>query len=238
MVFKNKNVNEEVELGEDDDDFEDDSSSEFDEDEESNRLGDKDNFIDESFDDFETSIRNQPDVYRIWLDTTPQLKDLFLSLTNQELKRIKYVKNGKKFYKTKLVPISYKDKDGNVVKLKPLANERGVSQIMAFLKAFFNSAVVQGNLDKKEYHNEAFWQSERFICSMWTNRINWDIDVHNISQINVMVVGIIELFLTRLIGNLERTRERVNPNSVPSMNVEKGFVDKLAFWRKEKEGRA
>jgi hypothetical protein len=121
--------------------------------------------------------------------------------------------------------------------IKPLANDVGIGQIMGNLKAFVSSPIVQGNLTESNYHKQMMWFSEKFIITLWTNRISWDVDVHNVQQINTLVVGSVELFLTRLIGNLERSRERVNPNNRPMEN-QSGFIDKVAFWRKDKEGRA
>lgn len=237
---KNNNSNEEIEtdMEEDDEYFEDNNDEALDEglgDIEENKRYD---MFDETYDEFDTGIRNLPDVHRIWLDTSPHIRDLYLSLTNQVIKKIKYMKEGKAYYKTKMVPIKYKDQEGKEVILKPLANERGISQIMSTFKAFISSPLVQGNLTEKQYHKQMLWFSEKFIITLWTNRINWGIHIHDVSQINTLVTGSVEIFLTRTIQNLERSREKVNPNRTPQENNNSGLIDKIAFWRKEKEGRA
>lgn len=233
MAVKKKQLDE-FDLGDDDADFLDQPNNEFDESfDDDNDLRSGNRFFDESFDDFDTGLRNQPDVYRIWLDTSPHIRDLYLSLTNQTIKKIKVMKGGRTFYKTKIVPISYVE-NGETKVLPPLANEKGVSQIMTNFKAFVSSPIVQGNLTQANYHRQLLWYSEKFTIILWTNRLNWGINLHDVTQINTMVVGSVELFLTRLIGNLERSREKANPN-LAFNNDKEGLIDKMAFWRKQND---
>lgn len=238
MAFKKKKV-------EIDEEFDDDISNNdgFDDEEfDDEEFDDEDDpLLDESFDDFDTGIRNQADVVKIWLDTEPYLNNIYLSLTNQQIKRSKVKHSRRSFYKTDIVPISYKakDKDGKEVlmTLKPLANNLGVSQIMAELKVFLSSPLVQGHLNNESYRIFMLWYEESITKMLWTNRIIWEIKINDVQPIYNKIVGSVGLFLTRPIGNLERGRDKWNPNGM-SQSDDSGFIDKLAFWRKKKKNDA
>lgn len=185
----------EFDLDEFDDDFDEEEDFDFDDDETE---------FDETYDSFTTNLNNQSEVHKIWLDTEHYLNNIFLSITNQKLKKIKKVINSKETYITKIVPI-HDD-------LKPLANELGISQIMAELRIYLSTPLVQGNLDADRYNKFLYWYGKEITVMLYSNRIKWGINVNDVRGIYNKILGSIGIYLTRPINNLERLREKARPD--------------------------
>jgi hypothetical protein len=189
-------------------------------------LGDFDGDFDESLDGFRTNINDQSEIHKIWLDTEHYLNNIFLSITNQKINKIKSVKNGKTVYKTDIVNI---DKN-----LKPLANNLGVSQIMAELKVYLSTPLVQGNLDNNKYVEFMWWYSKEITVLLYSNRLKWGISLSDVRGIYNKIIGSISLFLTRPIGNLERGRDKWTPEK--SGDEERGIIGKFRNMRRKNAG--
>lgn len=210
-----------------DKDFIDDydlSDEEFDDD----LYNEDDEVIDESYNDFDTGYEESASNYKIWLDTEPFLNQIYLSLTNQKLERIRIVKNDNITYKNKPVPLA----EG----IEPLANDLGISQIMSLCRTFLSAPLVQGNFDKDGYHNQMLSLSVKINRAVFSNRINWGIKVQDVSLILTILEESISIFLTRTINNLERARDRWDPNQ--RTEEKKGLIDKFKGKYKSKRGIA
>lgn len=213
----NKNIQDDYDLM--DDDFEDEIIEDID-----------DEIIDESFDEFDTSYDENASVHKIWLDTEPYLNQIYLSITNQKLEKIRVIKNGKVIYKRKPMPIA----EG----IKPLANDLGISQIMGICRTFLSSPLVQGNFDNNSYHNTMLSLSIKINRSVFANRLNWGIKKQDISLVLALIEESISIYLTRTINNLERARDKYNPNTDNETKSNKGMFDKLSNRFNKRRGIA
>jgi len=94
---------------------------------------------------------------------------------------------------------------------EPKATDQGISSILNWLTAKINSQTVQGNypVDKTGYS----WSYIKDIKDLridfskyiLINRIDWEISVKEVEGVIDFVMHITKPFLSRLIGNLERT---------------------------------
>lgn len=189
-----------------------------------------DDEFDESWDDFNTGFERSADVYKVWLDTEPYLNSIYLSLTNQKIKRTKITRNGRDYWKNEPVPI----KEG----VEPLANDVGVSQLMSELRVFLSSPLVQGNLDKEMYSRFMLWYDKKVNKLLYSRRIDWGIGLHDVEPLYNRITGSVQLFLTRPINNLERGREHWRPNKEEDLEQPRGFFEKIRGKRNKRRGVA
>jgi hypothetical protein len=86
----------------------------------------------------------------------------------------------------------------------PLANEKGVHAILAYLTATVNAQVVQGNYEWETWRLEVSWIREQLAIDLFVNHDDWNISPQSISLICNVVMNQIKPFLTRLVNNKER----------------------------------
>lgn len=223
MGLKNKNINQNI--------FDDDIGEEEEFYDES-----KEDFVDEEdFDDFSTNFSNNAQVQKIWLDTEPYLNQIYLALTNKEMKKFKVTdKHGESEYITKVVSIL--DEQGKP--LKPLANSFGISQIMGRIKSMVAKDIVQGNLNDKRYNNFMYYFSIKVKKMLIVDRMRFDMELNDVNNVSNIICDSVEVYLTRPINNLERDRDKVKGNNDNSEYQNKGFWDKINFMRNKNKNNA
>lgn len=86
----------------------------------------------------------------------------------------------------------------------PLANEKGVHAILAYLTATVNAQVVQGNYEWDVWRQEISWCRQQLAIDLFVNHDDWEIAPQNLNLICNVVMNQIKPFLTRLVNNKER----------------------------------
>lgn len=185
---------------------------------------DLNSFSDDS-DSFESSFETKPqnldyDVFRLRTDPTILLDEL----------RMEILRQTKKYHKQGLL----RDHLGkfDLVQIKgtePLANEKGVEEILMFVRKLLNNHVVQGfTVDHVHHRSKMRYIADFTTRTFWTKRKEWGIRLNDTNYLIGGVTGMIDLFLTRTIGNKEResyseqfkentTREFRNTGSKPNL---------------------
>ena len=93
---------------------------------------------------------------------------------------------------------------------KPKANKEGINSLMSFLETKINPQVVQGFFpsnakgESEEYRNYICNVHDDLIDTLWTNNYVWKIKDEDLGLICDTMMGLIEPFMTRLIGDGER----------------------------------
>jgi hypothetical protein len=186
-------------------------------------------FEDETYDGFETSFNDNAQIQKIWLDADPYLNNIYLSITNQEVKQRKYTdSHGNEKIKKDLEQIKG---------TRPLANNLGVSQIMGFIRGIFSKEIVMGNIDRQQYNTFMKHFSCDIMKMLITNRLpeDWDIKINDVEIIHKIIINGANFYLTRPIGDGERRSSRARPDvneSKPS-----GFLDSWSNKFKKQRGR-
>lgn len=87
---------------------------------------------------------------------------------------------------------------------EPLANKIGVQRIMSYLESVINSQVVQGNfaLDRYEWFMER--TRKELARHLFVNMYSYGITQEEYPLIVDMICSMIELFVSRVINDLER----------------------------------
>ena len=182
---------------------------------------------DQTFDDFETKFGNDAKVQQIWLDADPYINNIYLSITNKELKRKKIVVDGEEEIKNYVRQISGTE---------PLANKLGVSQIMGWIKSIFSKDIVMGNIDRVQYDNFMYDFNVKFMKILISNRLIWEIKINDVEIIHSIVTNGASLYLTRPIGDGERRSSR-NRQDLPFEDKPKSFIDRVKNKYNNKSGR-
>ena len=88
---------------------------------------------------------------------------------------------------------------------KPLMNEDGIQCMLGIVASHINTGTVQGNFTSPEDYNKFMTRFHvKIIDAVFINSPDWAINPNNQRLIIQMVVGLTELFLSRLIYNKER----------------------------------
>lgn len=88
--------------------------------------------------------------------------------------------------------------------LKSKANEEGINAIMSYLHNVFNSQVVQGNFNRKDYQKFIKEIHLRYAKLLWINMYDWEIRETDFPLLVMSVRDTLISFLSRTIDNLER----------------------------------
>lgn len=102
---------------------------------------------------------------------------------------------------------------------KTESNEKGVHMYMAFVRSVLNTQVVQGNLKEDDYTNMLYRIRRRLAHDLIINRINWGLKTQNYNYVIDLAMNLVELFLSRLIGNKERESYANTFKTVESSNT-------------------
>lgn len=86
----------------------------------------------------------------------------------------------------------------------PKCNDAGVQAIMGMVSGTVNSMCVMGNIEKEEWKVFVQRFEINLIKELYRNRVRWAIEKGGPRSIKIMVVGCVELFTSRLVGNKER----------------------------------
>lgn len=130
-------------------------------------------------------------VLKVRLDTAPILERIEIYLTGK-IQTVVYDKDGKPYLKNKVIS-------------EPKANEQGIHWILNFVSNIINPATVQGNWLKEEmYYNYMFKIHSSLIYNLMKNMYVWGIKEYDYEPIIDTIMGIIEPFMTRPLGNKER----------------------------------
>lgn len=87
---------------------------------------------------------------------------------------------------------------------EPLANEEGVQALLSFVISIVNPHTIQGNTDKPDYHKILHGMELGLAARLTLNYEAWGIETANRDQIIDTIMYMIQLILSRTIGNLER----------------------------------
>lgn len=87
---------------------------------------------------------------------------------------------------------------------EPLANKRGVSAIVNIVQFRLNPQVVSGNFNMDQFQNYICWFRKELASQVVLNCYTWDITDSNLNYIIDNICGMVEPFMSRLIGDGER----------------------------------
>ncbi len=87
---------------------------------------------------------------------------------------------------------------------EPLANKKGIQNILSFVVSVANSHTVQGNIDKDEYYKTLYFINLHLGQQLTINCENWGIDKKNRRHILNTIMVMLQMFFSRTIDNLER----------------------------------
>jgi hypothetical protein len=87
---------------------------------------------------------------------------------------------------------------------KPKANNEGIFAIMNIIQSNINSAVVQGNMDSKDYYGHLRRIHINIATELKNNLYNWEIKEDDYPSINNFIMSLCIPFLSRTINNKER----------------------------------
>lgn len=128
------------------------------------------------------------------------------------------------------------DAEGRVVsqkvgKGKSKANEEGIQGIMGYWSSLITPQVVQGNMKFDHYKLFIREISLNFLRILYVNRPEWGIEINQCREIYQTLINTAQLFLTRLIDNLEResyTHTLQHRESNTLMSAKKGLFGRVA----------
>ena len=87
---------------------------------------------------------------------------------------------------------------------EPLANPKGRQSLLSFIVATVNSHTVQGNLEKEEYNELMYFIYDQLGQELTLNCKAWEIESKQRRHIQKTIVTMLQLFLSRTIGDKER----------------------------------
>ena len=88
----------------------------------------------------------------------------------------------------------------------PIVNQQGVEEIMMTLKPLINNHNVMGNTSNEAYHKQRMnFISGDFLVNFWSKRDKWGLKRDNVNPLIYFLSHQIDLFLSRTIGDLERS---------------------------------
>jgi hypothetical protein len=183
--------------------------------------------VDETFDDFKTSMGNDAQVQVVWMDTSAYLNNLYLVLTNQELRKKKVT--------NELGDEIYVNEVRQIEDTEPVATKQGINQLMGELRTFISKDLAQGNL-KQDMYNDFMKDYTIYVMKLIiSNRLVWEIEISDVESIWRKITGSVAIYLTRPINNLERTRDKSKPEK--NDNSKRGFFENIMNHNKMKQGR-
>ena len=107
-----------------------------------------------------------------------------------------------------------------------LANEKGIKDIMFFISSIFNRAIVQSNILDHESHQKLVAEIyENFTDTIFLNLKTWQMEEEKADMVVYTIMHMIELFLTRPIGNEERgtSRQNIRQDTVRNLPQKRGL---------------
>lgn len=87
---------------------------------------------------------------------------------------------------------------------EPLCNQEGVNGIMKIIEMIINPQNVQGNLKPEMYNEQIFYARCEITSAIIRNCVDWNIQDNKLKMLIDTILRSVELYLTRLINNLER----------------------------------
>lgn len=137
----------------------------------------------------QNSIMNTPFMI-MRLDTAPLLNDIKNFLASKEVD-MKQDANGEWQEEIKQIGV-------------PLANDEGIMRICNIVRMRINKDVVQGNLKEDHYWENIARARKEITETVVKKCYDWEIDDSNLNMVIDEVNALIEMYLTRTIGNKER----------------------------------
>lgn len=101
----------------------------------------------------------------------------------------------------------------------PKANEAGIQAIMNWVRHIVNTATVQGNFDDTRYDQFIMWKQKELTKILIINASNWRINDYHLHYIVDSIMSLVEPFVTRTLGNLERESYANTIRTTESHNV-------------------
>jgi len=123
------------------------------------------------------------------LNTDPLIDDIKNFLASREQQTI--IKNGVPHIKINQIGL-------------PLASEEGIMRLCNIVKMRVNLHVSQGNIDDTHYWDFISRARKEITETVVKKCYDWEIDDSNLNMVIDEISALIEMFLTRPIGNLER----------------------------------
>jgi len=123
------------------------------------------------------------------LNTNPLIDDIKNFLESREQSTV--IKNG--------VPVIKIDQIG-----LPLASPEGIMRLCNIVKMRINHHVSQGNIDDEHYWDFIARSRKEITETVIKKCYDWEIEDTNLNMVIDEISALIEMFLTRPIGNLER----------------------------------
>lgn len=87
---------------------------------------------------------------------------------------------------------------------QPLANDKGIQNILNLIVSVFNSHTVQGNTKNDDFREILYFMEIHLAQQLTYNALIWGIDKKNRRHIKNTIMLMAQLFLSRTIDNLER----------------------------------
>jgi len=108
----------------------------------------------------------------------------------------------------------------------PLANKEGIMRICNIVSMRVNNHVAQGNYDMDHYWDFIARARKEITESVIKKCYDWEVDDSNINMIIDEICALIESFMTRPIGNLERDSygQQFSSREVIKANEKKGGI--------------
>lgn len=106
--------------------------------------------------------------------------------------------------------VPYFDEEKGVIKYKeknsksPKANEEGIQAIMNWVRHIVNTATVQGNFDDFQYTSYICLKQKELTKILIINSTKWQVEDCHLNYIVDSIMSLIEPFMSRTLGNLER----------------------------------
>jgi hypothetical protein len=160
-----------------------------------------DDYHDDEFSNYSettyTPRNNDGETFKIRNDPSPLLEKFKLDLLSAyKVEEIIRLESGEERTITKI-----KRKKNT----RPMANKQGVEEIMLYLTHYINNATVQGNFTTgDEYNKRMRYISVDITRHFITRRANWDVRIDQIDMLIANAVNLIDIFLTRPLGDGER----------------------------------
>jgi len=90
--------------------------------------------------------------------------------------------------------------------VRPLVNQQGVEEIMLVLHPIINNHNVMGNMSSELVHTKKMrFISDDLTVYFWTKQEDWGLSIDYVNPIILFLSTQIDLFLSRTIGDLERS---------------------------------
>lgn len=103
----------------------------------------------------------------------------------------------------------YRDSEGNIKSKfvsegKPLCNDLGVQSLVSWISMLINSSTVQGNWDDLRFNSFLERSQKNLAKNILINAPRYQIDRQDRSFIIKGIIGLLEMFASRLLNNEER----------------------------------